>query len=59
MKLTNYARYLIAKHEERTPEKEQTPEAKRRAYKRNWMRKKRATSGAAVVNNEDSKPNGG
>lgn len=36
MKLTLYARYLIAKHEDRTPEE------KRRAYKRDWMRRQRA-----------------
>ena len=36
MNLTPYARYLIAKHEDRTPEE------KRRAYKRDWMRRQRA-----------------
>lgn len=59
MNLTPYARYLIAKHEERKPEEERTPEEKRRAYKREWTRKKRAMAGVAAVHNEDSNPNGG
>lgn len=39
MRLTPYALSLIAKHEQRTPAD------KRRAYKREWTRKRRAMAG--------------
>ena len=55
MKLTQYALDLIDRIDRRTPEE------KRRAYRREWQRKKRAAIGVAAVWKEDQRrgQNGG
>ena len=53
MKLTPYARQLLEKSERMTPEE------KRRAYKREWMRKKRSAAGVAATWAADRVSNGG
>jgi hypothetical protein len=52
MKLTLYARQLLEKIENRTPEE------KRRAYKREWQRRQRAAAGVAATWAADRVTNG-
>ena len=52
MKLTPYARQLLEKIENRTPEE------KRRAYKREWQRRQRAAAGVAATWAADRVTNG-